>query len=370
MRKTSIYINKYINIMENRKPNGYWNYERCKKEALKYNSRNELKKECDRAYRVIIKNKWQDSLFSHMKKLNYWEYESCKEEALKYETKNELRYNKVSVYNMIYKNKWYELFNHMISKVKPRGYWTYEKCKKEALKYKTKNELRKNNSSVYTYIHKNKWYELFEHMEIIGNKYRRLVYAYEFREDNHCYVGLTGNSKRRYLQHTNIEKTSPVFKHMDKTGLKPICILKSDYIDIKKSIVLEEDIVEEYKNNGWNILNKAKTGGVGGGIRKWTYEKCKEMALICKTKSEFIKMSGSAYNSSRKNKWLNSICKHMRTINPDGFWEIKENCKNLSLNCKNRTEFKKKSNLGYESSRSNKWLDEFFPKKSSLQVLP
>ena len=39
----------------------------------------------------------------------------------------------------------------------------------------------------------------------------------------------------------------------------------------------------------WNILNKAKTGGIGISIEKWNKEKCTEEASKYSTKKEFCK---------------------------------------------------------------------------------
>lgn len=313
MRKTSIYINKYINIMENRKPNGYWNYKKCKEEALKYKSISELFKISGGSYHSILKNKW------------------------------------------------YELLNPLYVK-KPNGYWDYEKCKEEALKYKSRSEAQRKCASMYNVIGSNKWYELFSHMEPLGNRYKRLVYVYEFN-DNHAYIGLTGNIKRRKIQHTVGKDKSSVFNHIKKTGLKPICILKSEYIDVKLAILLEEEIKQEYKNDGWKILNKTKTGGIGAHILKWTYEKCSEEALKYKTRSEFQIKSKSAYNSALKNNWLNDICKHMIQMKvPNNFWKNnKELCKLESLKYNTRTNLQLGSWACYNESLNNKWLDEFFP---------
>jgi hypothetical protein len=77
-----------------------------------------------------------------MRKL-YWTYERCKNEALKYDNKRDLRSNSPSVYSKIIKSKWYELFKHMNSLRKPTGYWTYEKCKDFARKCKSRTEFCK-----------------------------------------------------------------------------------------------------------------------------------------------------------------------------------------------------------------------------------
>ena len=48
----------------------------------------------------------------------------------------------------------------------------------------------------------------------------------------------------------------------------------TDYIDVEEAKIKEQFFVDEYRNSGWNVLNTAKPGAIGGGIRKWTKEKC------------------------------------------------------------------------------------------------
>lgn len=43
----------------------------------------------------------------------------------------------------------------------------------------------------------------------------------------------------------------------------------------------------------------------------WTYEKCFEVAKLCANKGEFLKNYYTAYNTSRKNGWLDVMCAHM-----------------------------------------------------------
>jgi len=49
------------------KPKGYWNKERCKKEALKYDMKEKFRKGCSSGYTMSIKNKWFNEITSHMK---------------------------------------------------------------------------------------------------------------------------------------------------------------------------------------------------------------------------------------------------------------------------------------------------------------
>lgn len=76
-------------------------------------------------------------------------------------------------------------------KRKPSGYWTKEMCHKEALRFKSKSEFQFNSKSAYNKSLDKGWLdEICLHMEILGNKFKRCIYVYEF-SDNYAYIGLT-----------------------------------------------------------------------------------------------------------------------------------------------------------------------------------
>jgi len=350
------------------KPHNYkWTYDKCKEEALKYKTRKEMEIKSSSAYTIINKNNWSNDLFLHMKlqcKPNgYWTYKKCKEEALKYQTRSEFQNKSISAYEKSKINKWLnDICSHMELQHKPNGYWTYEKCKEEALKYKYKKDFIENKYVAYTKSLSNDWLDdICSHMIITGNKHKRCIYSYEF-SDNSVYVGLTYNIEKRHNERL-IDDNDQVTKHTKKTNLQPIRKQLTNYIDVNEAIKLEEFYVNKYKKNGWVVLNIAKTGSIGSNKLKWTYEKCKNEALKYNTKSKFIKNSGSAYNSARKNKWLNKVCSHM-IENPNRIWSY-ERCKEESLKYINRTELCKNKRGAYKSAYKNKWLDEFFPKRNN-----
>ena len=153
------------------KPSGYWTLERCKESALKYNSKMEWKSGDKSAYQTSVKNKWLDECCVHMvtktKPSGYWNLERCKEDALKYSSKSEWCSNSGSAYASALKNGWVdECCVHMVTKTKPSGYWTLERCKEDALKYKTRKDWAVNSVSGYLIAHKNNWIlECCRHME-------------------------------------------------------------------------------------------------------------------------------------------------------------------------------------------------------------
>ena len=189
-------------------------------------------------------------------------------------------------------------------------------------------------------------------MIIAGCKKDKCVYAYEF-SDRSVYVGITNNIQRR----TSDRKRRPydtVTRYTNESGLIPIHKQLTELLPVEEAVFLEAKFVEEYKNNNWYILNKAKTGGVGVSILYWTKEKCLEKALKYTTKNDFWCNNKGAYDSARRNKWLPEICSHMK---PYRKW-TKERCEIKALLCDTRSEFKKKYGGAYQTAKINKWLDE------------
>ena len=338
----------------------YWTKERCKEVAIQFNTKSEFMKNYLGAYESCLNNNWLGEVCEHMlviqRPSGYWTYENCKEEALKYTTMNDFRHNGKGAYNAAHKNKWTkEITSHMIKTQKPTGYWTYENCKNEALKYKNKSEFIKMSGGAYESSRDNKWLdEICSHMKILGNLLLRLVYAYEF-SDNYVYIGLTCNEIKRNNQHFI---TGPVHNHTIITKLNPIKkILTDGYVSVVDAVKLEGFYVEKYKNEGWNILNKAKTGAVGTNKLIWTKEKCQEEALKYDNRSIFSKMSNGAYDSAHRHKWLDEICSHIIQLRkPNNYW-TKEKCQEEALKYDNRSDFYNNSKA-YDLAHRHKWLDE------------
>ncbi len=213
------------------------------------------------------------------KNRNYWTKEKCQEESLKYNTRFEFQKNSKGSYYKSYINNWLDdICKHMIEIKKKSNYWTKEKCQEESLKYKTKSEFQKKSTSAYNSAYINNFLDdICVHMITIGHKYKRCIYSYEF-SDNYVYVGLTFNINDRNNRHLR-DKRSSVYKHILETNLQPYLRKITEYIDVELASNKEGEILNEYKNNGWNILNKSKTGNLGGVYIKWNYENCKNESL-------------------------------------------------------------------------------------------
>jgi len=257
-----------LNYKYEKRRHNYWTKELCAKEALKFNSRIEFQTKSKGGYIFAFRNKLLDEICKHMiKPLNHnkiWFKETCKEEALKYTKKVDFYKNALGAYKAALANNWLdEICDHMLVLKMPNNYWTKELIEIEANKYTTRQEFCKKSKPAYVAASKNNWLnDVCNHMKICGNVLKRCIYVYEF-SDNYAYVGLTCNYNRRQHEHL-MKNKSPISKHISETNLIPKTFIISDgYIYVKNAQYLEKEIYLKYKNNGWNMLNSNRTGGIG-----------------------------------------------------------------------------------------------------------
>lgn len=194
---------------------------------------------------------------------------------------------------------------------KPNNYWNKENCINEAMKYASRIEFEKKNRSACVISRRNGWIEeCCQHMDRLGSKYKRLIYVFEF-SDKSVYIGLTYNSKQRLLSHLSDTK-SQVYKYISAANIQPIFKEITEYIDVDEASKKEIELIQNYKNEGWNVLNVIRGGGIGGDKLIWTKEKCKNEAQKFLHRSEFKKLSGGAFNAAKRHDWLNEITMHMK----------------------------------------------------------
>jgi predicted GIY-YIG superfamily endonuclease len=209
--------------------------------------------------------------------------------------------------------------------------------------------------------------EIGAHFEKMGNKFKRLVYVYEF-PDNHAYVGLTFSEKKRQKEHQNLQNAkSAVAKHILQTNSKPNYKTITEYIDSQEASNLEKCIIDSYKNNGWIMLNKIKGGGLGGRRRTdLTMEIIKELTQGFKSRSEFKKQYSKEYSIARTYGWLEHIFSEIPVLDRT-IWTY-DKTKEESKKYNSRFEFNKGNNTAYQNARKNGWLDEFFLKQYGVNL--
>ena len=348
-----------------KKPRGYWTKEHCYEEAKKYHSRLEFVKENEAAYKVALANGWIDDYTwfeNYSKSFRYWyNYEHCYEEAKKYDSRNKFKKGSCGAYKIALKKKWIDDYTWF----KKRNHWDYENCYNEAKKYNSRVELQKGNPSVYNTVRKNGWIDDYTWFERKNNPFKNNmhnVYAYFFEDFHAVYIGLTKQLDIRDSQHHTTDN-SQVHKFAKTHGIPiPQMTILEENISIDDSLIKEDFYVKKYKEEGWNVLNKAKTGigsgALGSYSRKWTKNLCEEEAKKYKTKTEFQKKCQSAYSKALKNGWLNEYNWFEEKKKQKNYWS-KEHCEEEAKKYKTRIELEKGNGSAYKVALKNGWLNDY-----------
>jgi hypothetical protein len=154
-------------------------------------------------------------------------------------------------------------------------------------------------------------------------------------------------------------KRGPVFIYSRLIKQKPKFKKLTDYIDVEEAKIKENDFVNEYKNSGWQVLNSATPGAIGGGTRKWTKEKCIEDAKQYSRKCDYINSKG--YKAAFRNEWLTEVYQEagfkISTNKPFKYW-TKERCIMESEKYETFKEFCKQSRVTYSLCQRHKWVIE------------
>ncbi len=339
-----------------------WTDEMLRDEAKKYTSMIDFLQNSASAYKTAYDRGILDDITKHISKVKKWTYEEALEEAKKYNTLAEFAKNSPAYYQSR-ENGWLDNFKEFLDHTIR---WTKEMTAEEASKYKTKREFKEKSPKAYSAAHSHGWIDdITKHMDVLGDKFNRMVYVYEF-PDKHVYVGLTFDKMRRNYSHLDTEKiTSPVAKHIVETGLKPTYKDVSAYISAAEAQNLENCTMERYRQEGWTLLNRMKGGGLGACRTSFTKEQVLKIAKKYKKRIDFKSKDAAAYRAAQKYGWLKDavshIPKHDSTV-----WTY-EKTKELAKKSKSRSDLKNKSQSAYTSALKNGWLDEFFPVKLKNQ---
>lgn len=194
-----------------------------------------------------------------------------------------------------------------------RTYWTKERLLEECKKYRTLKQIRNTNSKLYNAFKKHHCNEdkdfdfLYRGKNIYKDKLDN-VYAYMFNEHNAIYIGRSIKPKERNYSHNNRGSVYN-FAVSNNIPVPQMIILESNLTPVE-GLEREDYYVKKYKEEGWNVLNKAKTGiksgALGGGILqpKIKEEDVCRIATQYATLKDFTKNHPNLYNVAKKKKWL------------------------------------------------------------------
>ena len=304
-----------------RPPNYFADYERCKAEAAKYNTRTAFHVGSCSAYDHALSKGWLDEICSHMPprsgaRRNHWDASTIRAEAQRFTTRKEFEDNSPGAIQAARRlGLLDEVCQHMVSKYRlprygsGRIYWTKEKCRIAALEFKTRTEFQDGSPSAYNRAREDGFLEeICDHMRAPGGEHKRALYAYEFA-DKSVYVGLTFNYTQRHSQHL-MDTRKRLHKKLASIGYK--LARPNVWMRKEEARLAEQQLVEQYRARGWRILNRVTAGQLGGTVRKWFKNTCAREARKYATRVEFIKGSSGAYDAAMSNGWLDEVCAHMK----------------------------------------------------------
>ena len=377
------WINDYNWFIQKCKPRGYYNnYDECYNEARKYKSRTEFQYGCGSAYRWAKKNNWLDDydwFDGGRVRKGTWTYSNCYNVAKDCVSRVEFATKYAGAYDAAITNGWIDDWEWLKKATKPSGYWTYEKCVEESKKYKSRSNFALRCGSAYGVARQNEWLDDFvwlkdKRLDLINGKID-LVYAYEFVEQHAVYIG------RTLIRRVKVRDKEHIFSETDavhifaKENNVPVPEMKilEDNLTIKEGSENEGIWLELYKEDGWKILNRAKTGGLGSiGTKysKYTYGTCYEIAKVYSTRNDFRNGCASAYNVALKNKWLEDYNWFIYKTKPRNYWNNYKNCYEVAKMCNSKAEFKRKSVQAYRDALHNGWINDYkwFEKPKSTKL--
>jgi len=343
-----------------KKENGHWHdFDRVEKVAMIAGSRINMQKKFGGAYRGAERNGWLDVLFGELKTYpkGHWNnFNNVKEAAMIAGTRTIFNENFNGAYNSAKKHNWLDiLFGE--SETKEFGHWNIQQnCLDVALLCETRSDFIFGYPGAYDAADRNGWLDkMYEHMIPIGSEYKRCVYTFEF-DDNHIYDGLTYNLSKRENSHLT-NKESAVFQHIEKTGAKYVLHQRTDYIDVEDAQKEELKAVTEHIKQGKIILNRARTGAIGGKS-KYTMDGVVLSASQCKDTGEIRLKFPGEYNYASTKGILRELFDNMRAHR--GSYNTKKQCRIAASQCISRSDFSKRFCTAYRNSKE--WMDEFFPK--------
>ena len=319
------------------------------------------------AYGKARENDWiKDYTWFTTKQHAPYTYEECFQIAQNYSSRLELARGNVGVYQAALNHGWLDDYTWFESKQNPYNYWTKERVAEESKKYKNRGEFHDNCGTAYSKARVNGWLDEFTWLKDdridFSNDKIDCVYAYEFTDLKSVYIGRTLMRRlhERDYEHIFTESDAVYLFAQDKHAPIPQIKVLEDNLTLKEGAEKEGYYVDYYRKNGWHILNRAKTGGIGLLFKnKWSRRTCQEEAHKYKTRGEFAKLSPGAYEVARSNGWLDSYTWFEEKQKPGGYWDNYDNCYRAALGCRTKTEFIQKFNAAYVKARKNGWLQDY-----------
>lgn len=239
---------------------------------------------------------------------------------------------------------------------------TKERSYQIAKKYTTYSDFMANANKCYRKALHNGWIKEYTWLQKgvydMEDK-RHIVYVYEIKHLNSAYIGRTMRPSIRKYQHMS-DKKDTLYKFIIKNKLSDNDIeykVLNKNLNASDSQYYEKFYIKQYKECGWELINKSKGGSLGSPIVKWDYDTCYKEALKYNNETDFKKQCGVANAKAAKFGWKKDyywLKKYTPYVN-----YTYEECCNAATQCNSITTFQKQFSSEYRYSKIHGFLETF-----------
>jgi len=352
--------------------------EQCRLAASKYQYISEFRANEPRMYSKAYGQHWLKEFFPCRKaRTSKYTKDYCRELAAKCRTRREFRDKYNTAYHMSYENGWLDdlglpdrnTTNRMAHRV-----ISDEEVIACARKYDTISQFRHRDASMYGIAVKRKMLSMFTWLDYnpeITNGFYDNVYVYEFPDFKVAYVGRTVNPRLRDWNHR--KSGDVVYDYAVAAGVDvPNPKYIHTNITLNDGRIKEGEVMKQYIDDGWTLLNRQRAGGIGN-LRRVSKKQLLDIARQYEYVSDLTKEKPGVYKALSKYGWLIE-CTWLRrkhggarpgTPNAEHVskWADYDVCKAEAMKYNSRNAFRVGSGGAFEYAWKQGWVAEWFPAK-------
>lgn len=304
--------------IQKRKPDGYWNLERCRKIWKSCSTITEFARKHSGAYdwvqsRGLLGEVRKD--LSVVYKKPHWTLERCRKAWRSCSSISEFVYKYKSAYCAVSRKGWREEMRKDFPGARKFGHWTLENCRKTWRSCSTITDFLKKYSAAYSSVQRNGWVD-------------------EMRAD-------FPDAPKQHGYWT----------------LETCRAAWSSFSTITEFASNNAAAYNAVKRHGWlrEMRESLESCRVPEGY--WTLKRCKELWGACDSIADFVKKHPTAYSAVCRKGWSATMRRHLSDSRaPNGYW-TRARCRRAWRSCSTITEFVEKYSAAYTVVKRSGWLD-------------
>lgn len=342
-------------------PDGYWTEERITAIAQNYEYKSDFRENepmaYDRARHLGILAKINKSMKDRIKRhpMGYWTKERCYKEAQKYTHRIDFQRGSCSAYASAQFHGWLdEVCEHMISNQNPKGFWTKQRCASEALKYETRTAFKLGSPGAQLSAYKNGWLdEICKHMKVKIHHYSKEECAKE---------ALKYQTKTEFM-----EKAKTYYSHAIRGGyINEICkhMKKLGSPEKRAIYVFEFEDNHAYIGLTLNLDRREKEHRTDKNSSVYKHMQQSGLQPKFKVLTEYLPKKKAAQKEDdtileySKNGWFMLNKKRGGDLGSKSRKHTKRICRQIAMQYNDRTVFYKQNPHFYKYIYQRGWLDE------------